>query len=350
MDHINSVKRWASQIPVTTLFVFSINIVIFVIFNLINVGTENFCILPSEIVRSKLQGYRIFTSAWFHFGILHILFNMMSLLSMGRVLERGFGSVQFAHFLLLCNFLTGMFDFLALHILSLLSEKQEFSYSCDAGFSGILFALLYLECYSVGSEERSVCGFVNVSRKSYPWISLILISILLPHVSFLGHLGGILVGIAYVNGYMNWMMLSPQMVTFIESNQRFQKITSMRNFVSNTSWNGDLFGVRSSNPVRPTPLPLFQNTTYPSQSNWSMAGSGRTLGSELSNSNNPHTSIPMERMNQAEYGGGVSPPPPIEHPNGNGYVLLPNNQNPNSNTRAPSPTSKTFPGSGQRLN
>jgi hypothetical protein len=43
-------------------------------------------------------------------------------------------------------------------------------------------------------SSRSVFGFFSVPAKLYPWVLLVLLQLLMPGISFLGHLGGILSG------------------------------------------------------------------------------------------------------------------------------------------------------------
>ena len=49
-----------------------------------------------------------------------------------------------------------------------------------------------------------IFGLFSVPRKWYAIIYLILMSVLIPGVSFIGHLCGILSGSLFVFGYLNW--------------------------------------------------------------------------------------------------------------------------------------------------
>ncbi len=65
------------------------------------------------------------------------------------------------------------------------------------GFSGVLFSLAVLESSSSGGATRSLFGFVSVPTKYYPWAMLIAMQVMMPSVSFLGHLSGLLLGLAF---------------------------------------------------------------------------------------------------------------------------------------------------------
>ena len=60
---------------------------------------------------------------------------------------------------------------------------------CAVGFSGVVFALIVLDNARSGVQRRSIFGLLSVPAPLYPWALLVLWQLLLPGVSFLGHLG-----------------------------------------------------------------------------------------------------------------------------------------------------------------
>lgn len=106
------------------------------------------------------------------------------------------------------------------------------------GFSGVLFTYAFVESVMSPTPTRSVFGFFSVPTKLYPWVLLVLLQVrqpagvgrtyprwhrpwpwsvptmppaqvALPNISFLGHLTGILVGVAYAAGWLHWITPSP---------------------------------------------------------------------------------------------------------------------------------------------
>lgn len=71
--------------------------------------------------------------------------------------------------------------------------------SCAVGFSAVLFALKYV--LNHGSPSQSSIMGITLPTKYAAWAELILVSIMTPQASFIGHLSGILAGILYVHGY-----------------------------------------------------------------------------------------------------------------------------------------------------
>ena len=49
-------------------------------------------------------------------------------------------------------------------------------------------------------------GLFAVPARYYPWMLLVIWQLLVPGVSFLGHLGGVAAGQAYAWGWLRWAM------------------------------------------------------------------------------------------------------------------------------------------------
>lgn len=81
--------------------------------------------------------------------------------------------------------------------------------TCAVGFSGIIFALLVADNQLRGLRQRSIYGIVNVPAAVFPWVLLLIWQLLIPEVSFLGHLGGVLAGTMYVRGYLANLIPKP---------------------------------------------------------------------------------------------------------------------------------------------
>jgi membrane associated rhomboid family serine protease len=198
------------------------------------------------------ESYRCWTSVFFHGNILHLLMNMASLVSLGSLLESTlYGSLAMLLTLLWSIVITsgvsmglvlglGALSVAPHHVANLLyyswidpyplyqladldsmgnstsfwythphaiqsktiipyDEAFQWTHASSIGFSGVLFHLLVLEVYHPGHsqsafQQRSIYGLFHVSPKYYPWALLLAAQFLLPNVSFLGHVSGILAG------------------------------------------------------------------------------------------------------------------------------------------------------------
>ena len=97
-DVQGAAKRFAETTPAVTLGVFTLNVSVFVVGLVHSFNISNLCMLPAAFITSEglLRALpRIVTSPFLHASFLHILFNGMALLQMGRALEPALGSLLF---------------------------------------------------------------------------------------------------------------------------------------------------------------------------------------------------------------------------------------------------------------
>ena len=171
------------------------------------------CMAPHWVL-NDMQLHRLVTSAFFHGSVIHLGFNVMAFTPMASSLERHLGSVQFAHMVALFVLLDSCFHVcLALGAATLGYASMR---ECAIGFSGVIFGLIVVDTHLVAVRERSIFGFFTVPSQWYPLSLLIFIQLLAPNVSFLGHLSGLLVGLTYVRGYLNPVLLRPGTCAAIE--------------------------------------------------------------------------------------------------------------------------------------
>ncbi|MGH8992139.1 MAG: rhomboid family intramembrane serine protease, partial [Acidimicrobiia bacterium] len=131
------------------------------------------------------EWYRLITSGFVHYGILHIAFNMVILARFGQMLEPALGRARMAA-LYLAALLTGSFGVM-------LMEPN----GVTAGASGAVFGLV--GAAAVGLRQRGI----NVWQSGIgPLLAINLVfTFAIPGISIGGHLGG-LVGGALVGGLM----------------------------------------------------------------------------------------------------------------------------------------------------
>jgi len=164
------------------------------------------------------QYWRLVTSALFHGGFVHILFNMMSMAAIGSSLEHSIGTVQLffsvAWLIILCScFSVAVSWFLTMVVF----YDPAYLKQQSVGFSGVIFALCVVDIYKSSSSTRSLFGFVEVPARVYPWALLVALQVLVPNVSFLGHLSGVLVGTLQAHGALNCLLPSLEATKWMET-------------------------------------------------------------------------------------------------------------------------------------
>ena len=135
---------------------------------------------------SVAQGewWRIFTSAFFHLGLLHLAFNMYVLYMYGQIAEHLYGRIEFAVIYLLCA-ASGS-------VLTILVDPRQFAAGASGaifGLVGLLFVVSRRHHAVLGGQARSLMAGIG----SY-LVFLLVFTFLVPGISLTGHLGGLIVG------------------------------------------------------------------------------------------------------------------------------------------------------------
>lgn len=95
----------------------------------------------TPLITENGEIYRLFTSMFLHFGISHLMNNMLVLFVLGSRLERAVGKLRFLAVYL--------FGGTAANIISMFLELKTGEYSVSAGASGAVFAVMGAMIYIV---------------------------------------------------------------------------------------------------------------------------------------------------------------------------------------------------------
>jgi len=230
---MTSFRVWCQSIPLVTRFILFICCGIQLSAFIFGGYNSYVCQLPAYVLY-KYQLYRLFLPAWFHVNLIHLFLNMMTFLPMGRSLERIHGSLHFLYIILMFDLLSNIIHTGIAWFASGVAGYYAFMGECAVGFSGVIFSLLVLNTAQQSPQDtRSIFGFFTVPAKLYPWILLILLQIIMPGISFLGHLSGIFVGYLYILGFLNWFLPSSSFMNSVESSRGAGWIVMKEGYISN---------------------------------------------------------------------------------------------------------------------
>ncbi|KAJ4705480.1 Rhomboid family protein [Melia azedarach] len=288
------VNQWWENIPFFTSAVVIVCGAIYLICLL--VGYDSFyeiCFLPSAVI-SRFQVYRIYSSIVFHGSLLHVLFNMLAFVPLGSELERIMGSIRMLYIIILLATSNAIFHLLIALVVghNPLHSLEHLMDECAIGFSGVIFSLIVIETRLSGAQSRSVFGLFNVPANWYPLILLVLFQLLMPNVSLLGHLCGILSGFAYTYGLFNFLIPGTSFYSAIESSSWLSTCIRRPKFILCTggnpsgyiptyaSQNSSSSGLLSGNIWRNLSswMPQRETSSQPTQDS-RFPGRGRTLAS-----------------------------------------------------------------------
>lgn len=201
----------------TTLVLLGINILAFIRPELnINYRGRNFIRWPSisescisvQSVWFQKDWKRLVLAPFIHADSWHLYYNLASFMWKARTLERHYGSLYFAYLMATFSILTSTL-YVALNFATAeFFDSWSYVNTCAVGFSGVIFAVKVLTTHLQPGGMTFVMG-IGVPLRLAVWAELILISVLVPNASFVGHLAGILVGLAYVSGPLKQLMDIP---------------------------------------------------------------------------------------------------------------------------------------------
>ena len=192
-DFYTRMDQLPAGAPVTTTIVL-LNVIVFGLMLLNGAGLLTHDGLVAVRFGSNLgrltmtgQWWRLFTSIFIHFGLLHIALNMTALYQTGRTVERMYGSL---HFLLLY-----LFSGLCGSMVSILWHPAANSAGASGAIFGVFGGLLAFLLSSDNAIPRSV--ILEHRSSTLAFIGFNLVSgFVLPGVDNGAHIGGLLGGLA----------------------------------------------------------------------------------------------------------------------------------------------------------
>ncbi len=165
--------------PVVTWALLAVNVLVFGAQQLMGPEiTMRLAMWPGGVAVMD-EYYRLISAAFVHGGIFHILFNCWALYMVGPYLERAFGHVRF----------------LALYLVSALGGSVMVYWldglnSATVGASGAifgLFAAMFVVGRKLNTEVGGIAALIGIN---------LVITFLVPNISWTGHVGGLVTGAA----------------------------------------------------------------------------------------------------------------------------------------------------------
>nr|AIY60676.1 rhomboid protein Illhe_RBL13 [Illicium henryi] len=141
--------------------------------------------------------WRLITSTFSHISVIHLVFNMTALWSLGVVEQLGhigLGVEFYLHYTLVLAVLSGVLVIGAYHILIQKFKLEYFRRVTAVGYSCVVFGWMTILAVKQPSSKLELFGVLSLPISFAPFESLVFTSIIVPQASFIGHLSGIIVG------------------------------------------------------------------------------------------------------------------------------------------------------------
>lgn len=161
--------------PVVTYALIAANVAMFILQTASRTLTYKLSLFPVAVAGG--QYYRLLTSAFMHYGLVHILFNMWALYVLGPPLEQHLGRLRFASLYLL----SALGGSVMVYLFSPLN-------AATAGASGAIFGLFgatLVTAKRLNLDVRWLIGLIVIN---------LVITFTLPGISWQGHVGGLVTG------------------------------------------------------------------------------------------------------------------------------------------------------------
>lgn len=187
VDCTSSKKRWmrsasrAAGAPVVTYSMMAICVLMFALTLLAPALTDSLALVPAYLMA---RPWTVLTGAFLHGGLLHILFNMLSLYWVGRAIEPVMGWWRFLTVYLVSAL--GGSAFILAWCLIQPSEVFVSTVGASAAVFGLFAAVFVLQRLS-GSDTTAILTLLGVN---------LVYGFMVSGISWQGHIGGAIAGLA----------------------------------------------------------------------------------------------------------------------------------------------------------
>ncbi len=159
-------------------------------------------LVPGLVVKGMI--WQVFTYMFFHGGLSHFLFNMLTLWMFGTAVEQSWGTRRFANYYLACGLAAGV----TVVVTALASGTLQALYTPTIGSSGAIFGLI-LAFGMLFPDAPVLVMFIFPMPAKYFAILMGLIEFFLQrtqpgsNISHIAHLGGMAFGFLYIRYYLH---------------------------------------------------------------------------------------------------------------------------------------------------
>lgn len=182
-----------ANLPLITVVLAGINIVLFLITDLFLFRRQSeiaYFMALNPVLVMRGEYWRLFTSMFYHFGIDHLVYNMLMLFVLGSMLEPFFGKVRYG----VLYFVSGLAAGGASLLYNGLIRGEEGMYVLCAGASGAVYGLIgaYVALFLV---QRKSLTAPEKNRLLFAVVFLLFGSIFDTGVGHDAHFGGFVAGL-----------------------------------------------------------------------------------------------------------------------------------------------------------
>eukprot|EP00045_Choanoeca_perplexa_P005236 m.44415 g.44415 ORF g.44415 m.44415 type:complete len:281 (-) comp13010_c0_seq1:9-851(-) len=229
---IYTIKAAMASVPLTTRSLCVMLATLYVACKLYSPLLRLFCLNPQHVLVYG-QVHRLVTYSLLHKDAPHLLLSLVNWSLIAPTIEAALGTFSFAWLLGIISVLNGCVYTLLTIGAAMLSDDAEYHWhNCAIGFSGTVLSVMVIWVYTFASSSRIQLGpAVELPLTVLPPV-LFLVSLTLPSASVWCHLTGLVVGMLYVAGALDWPQLSREASERLEKSPWLRLAVTRQGFVS----------------------------------------------------------------------------------------------------------------------
>lgn len=180
-------KNYYDSKPYITMAVIAVNIIVFAVMSIFGntldaqYMAEHGAMYPPYVAENG-QYWRLFTSMFMHFGLMHILNNMVMLGAVGRIVEIAMGHVRFLIAYIVAGICGGALSYVVM--------LHDNDYAVSAGASGAIFGMVGALVWIV-IVNRGIYEGISRQQVIFMVILMIYYGVSTSGVDNWDHLGGL---------------------------------------------------------------------------------------------------------------------------------------------------------------
>ena len=229
INNYNIFKKFPN-ITLSFLFFLIINIIIYLYSKFIPIETYKYVFQYIPIVK-KFQLYRIVTRYFIHFGIIHLILELVALYILNKNFENSFGTLFTLSIIFISMILDSFIQLLIIPAFSFFLRGRIsilYNFFYEGGLTPVVFTLLtYYSLFRRNKNQQFNFESILILRAKYSYIYLlIMLYCFTPNRTFYGNVSGIIVGHILKN-YGNYILPRVKWIKDLEDSYSLNKIKTL---------------------------------------------------------------------------------------------------------------------------
>ena len=231
----NNILNKFKNVTISFLIFFIINIMIYLYSKIIPLKTYKYVFQYVPIVK-KFQFYRIITRYFIHFGVFHLIIELITFFYLCKIFENIFGTILTLSIIFISMILDSLIQLLIIPTFSFFLRGRIsilYNYFYEGGLTPILFTLLtYFSLYRRNKNQQISLESLFILRVKYLYLYFLgLLYFFTPNRTFYGNISGIIGGFILKN-YSKFLLPRIIWIKELEENYSLNKIKLFYRFIN----------------------------------------------------------------------------------------------------------------------